>query len=333
MNVVDRYLRETSSYGVLDVMLTDIAVRIQLTPTDYQRTVDRFDTINEWMDRDGSPLQGLIELFYPQGGFMIAATVARHATDAEFDIDVMVQIGWPADVDPEQALATVHAAIRGERGSRYHDTCERRTRCTTVRYAEMHLDVTPSVRALGREERTSFIFHSKNRDRRTLYANPFGFGQWFIANTPAEPVFGQYFEKASLDYNRMLLEALAKADAEPVPAQAPVYRKSRAVIALQLIKRWRNIAYDRRHPALRLPPSVLLAYYVGLNANKTRTLADELIHQVECMIAALKEADRLHQTVLAFNPACPDDELTDLGPLTFRSSGSSSTSCSPSPPS
>ena len=63
-----------------------------------------------------------------------------------------------------------------------------------------------------------------------------------------------------------------------------------------------------------MPPSVLLAYYVGLNANKTRTLADELIHQVECMIAALKEADRLHQTVLAFNPACPDDELTDRWP-------------------
>ena len=94
----------------------------------------------------------------------------------------------------------------------------------------------------------------------------------------------------------------------------PAYRKSRAVIALQLIKRWRNIAYDRRHPKLRLPPSVLLAYYIASNANQTHTLADELIYQAECMIAALRAAERAHGTVREFNPACPEDELTDRWP-------------------
>jgi hypothetical protein len=84
---------------------------------------------------------------------------------------------------------------------------------------------------------------------------------------------------------------------------------------LQLIKRWRNLAYDRRHPRLRMPPSVLLAYYVATNANQTRTLADELIHQVECMIVALEQAERAGRTVRAFNPACPnEDELTDRWP-------------------
>ena len=151
------------------------------------------------------------------------------------------------------------------------------------------------------------VFAQEPKRRRVA-----GFGTWFLANTPAEEVFGLYVERASLDYNRMLVES--RADAEPVPEHAPLYRKSRAVIALQLIKRWRNIAYDRRHSDLRLPPSVLLAYYVGINANKTRTLADEIIHQVECMIAALEEAERLRQTVRAFNPTCPDDELTDRWP-------------------
>lgn len=104
--------------------------------------------------------------------------------------------------------------------------------------------------------------------------------------TPVEDVFGKYFEDRSLAFDRALLEALAKADFEPVPKQAPVYRKSRAVVALQLIKRWRNLAYDRCHADLRMPPSVLLAFFVAMNANRTRNLADELIHQVEFMIAA-----------------------------------------------
>jgi hypothetical protein len=35
---------------------------------------------------------------------MIEATTARHATDADFDIEVMAQIDPPAKVDPEIAL-------------------------------------------------------------------------------------------------------------------------------------------------------------------------------------------------------------------------------------
>jgi hypothetical protein len=127
-------------------------------------------------------------------------------------------------------------------------------------------------------------------------------------------VFGLYIEKQSLDYDRWRLQVMAKADADPVPAQMPAYRKSRAVIALQLIKRWRNLAYDRRHASLRAPPSVLLAYYVATNANRTGTLADELIHQVEQIIAALKAAERNRDTVQEFNPECPEDELTDRWP-------------------
>jgi hypothetical protein len=198
----------------------------------------------------------------------------------------MAQINWPSTIDPEVALSTMHHAIRGERGSRYYGKAERKTRCSTVHYNGMHLDVTPAVRLINREEKTSYIFHFKpsdpNEPKLALFANPYGFAQWFLANTPPDEMFGLYFEKASLDYDRMRREALAKADADPLPVQMPVYRKSRAVISLQLIKRWRNLIYDRRHAMLRVPPSVLIAYYVATNGNQTRTLADELIHQVEC---------------------------------------------------
>lgn len=318
MNYSDRFLRETASYGVLDIMLADIAVRVQLSPTDYQKAVDHYGAINDWIDREDSPLHGRVQLCYPQGGFMIGATTARHSTDAEFDIDVMAQIDWPTNIDPESALSTTHQAIRGEPGSRYYRKVDRKTRCSTVYYDGMHLDVTPAVRLVGRSEKTSYIFHSKPSDskekKQTFFADPYGFGQWFLLNTPADEIFGLYFEKASLDYDRSRFEALAKADSDPVPAQMPIYRKSRAVICLQLIKRWRNLAYDRRHAARRMPPSVLLAYYVASHANQTRSLADELIHQVECIILALETAERSGHTVREFNPACREDELTDRWP-------------------
>ncbi len=60
---------------------------------------------------------------------------------------------------------------------------------------------------------------------------------------------------------------VARAPGEAVPIQAPVYRKSRAVVCLQLIKRWRNVRYDRPDRRnRRRPPSILLAKYVGIHA-------------------------------------------------------------------
>jgi hypothetical protein len=138
MNYSDRLLQEIANFSPLDVMLAEIAVRIQLTPTDYQKAIEHYNAINEWIDRQDSPLHGRVQLFYPQGGFMIGATTARHASDADFDLDVMAQIDWPTSVDPETALSTLDSAIRGVPGSRYHDKAERKTRCSTVHYDGMH---------------------------------------------------------------------------------------------------------------------------------------------------------------------------------------------------
>jgi hypothetical protein len=318
MDYLDPARRKIADFDPLDVMLSDIAVRIQLSTTDYEKAVQHYETIGEWIDREDSPLRGQVELVYPQGGFAIGATVARHATDDEFDIDGMAQLTLPAEVDPERPLSLLYEAIRGKAGSRYYTMTERKTRCITVKYVGMRLDMTPTVRITAREERAGFIFHSKREEltnRTTLWANPYGFAEWFKAKTPADEEFGRFFERRSLDYAQAGTQTFnERADTDPVPQQMPAYRKSRAVIALQLIKRWRNLAYERRYPNRRYPPSVLLAKYIGDHANRTQTLTDELVYQVESMIAVFEAAERLGQRVAERNPVCPEDILTDRWP-------------------
>ncbi|TCA26266.1 nucleotidyltransferase domain-containing protein [Rhizobium leguminosarum] len=323
MNYTDPILREIAAFSPLDVLLADIAVRIQLTPTDHRLAVSHYHAIHQWLEREDSPLSGLIVSFYAQGGFSIGATTARHAEDADFDIDAMIQVSLHPETDPEHVLSTLHTAIRGEPGSRYYGKTERKSRCVTVKYDGMHLDVTPAVLIPSLEERTSFIFHSKKAatgfDKAWLVANPWGFAEWFLRRTPPEAAFGQFFERQSLDYERLRLPK-AESEADPVPNQDPAYRKSRAVIALQLIKRWRNLAYDARHGALRLPPSVVLAHSVALNANRTSSLSEEVLHQVVCLISALETAERNGASYEAINPACnPYDVLTDRWPEDLHS--------------
>ena len=99
-----------------DILLADVAIHVQLSRTDYNKAVDRYQTINDWIERDGSPLKDLVQLFYPQGSMAIGATIASKLKTDEFDIDLVAQLGLPKDVLPHKPLDLLFKAIRGEPG-------------------------------------------------------------------------------------------------------------------------------------------------------------------------------------------------------------------------
>lgn len=299
----------------IDFLLADVAIRVQLSPTHHALAVSRYATVNKWIERPGSPLQDRVEIFYPQGSMAIGATIASKLEYDEFDIDLIAQLDLPDDTPPHQMLNVLEAAIRGEPGSRYYDMTERCTRCIQVRYADgMHLDVTPMVRIPLLAERCGFIFHARHRhagvDDRRIVANPWGFAQWFIALTPAERRFVEAFDARVAAYADTIV--LAEAEVEPVPDLCPVHEKSMAVIALQLLKRWRNVQYDQREG--RCPPSVVLAKFVADNANRTQTLSEELLHQAQQLKLAFEQAQRRREKIVVRNPACESDVFTDRWP-------------------
>lgn len=304
----------------IDLLLADVAIRVQLSPTHHSLAVSRYAAVNKWIERPGSPLQDRVEIFYPQGSMAIGATIASKLEYDEFDIDLIAQLDLPNDTPPHEMLNVLEAAIRGEPGSRYYDMTERCTRCVQVRYADgMHLDVTPMVRIPLLAERCGFIFHARHRyagvDDRRIVANPWGFAQWFIALTPAERRFVEAFDARVAAYADKIV--LSEAEVEPVPDLCPVHEKSMAVIALQLLKRWRNVQYEQRDG--RCPPSVVLAKFVADNANRTQTLSEELLHQAQQLKLAFEQAQRRREKIVVRNPACESDVFTDRWPESLES--------------
>jgi hypothetical protein len=306
---------------LVDILLADVAIRIQLSTTDHDKAVDRFDTMKDWIDRDGSGLRGLVTLLYPQGSMAVGSTVARVSERDEYDIDVMADLAIRQDSSPQAVLDTLFESIRGERGSRYWDKTIRHTRCVCVSYDDgMHIDLTPAVRLTGLPDRTSVIFHSKPEDpsvaNRHLLANPWGLAEWFNLKTHIDADFAKFFDERANDYYAGRIHA--RAPAEDVPDRKPAHAKSRALIALQLIKRWRNVLFDSRWRAkLRRPPSVLLTKMVGDNANQTRTLAEELEYQASCMLWRFEQEVSRNSKIVEVNPRCPQDVLTDRWPETM----------------
>lgn len=312
MNFNPRNFPASTLPDAVDLLLADIAIGVQLSKTDYDKAVARFEVMREWIDRPGSPLRGLVALLYAQGSMAVGATVARASDRDEYDIDVIVALLISPDSDPEMVLSALYHAIRGEPGSRYYDKVTRHTRCVCVSYEDgMHVDLTPAVLVPARQARTSVIFHSKLEDpavpKLRLLANPWGLAEYFKAMTPVETDFAKLYEGRSLAHDR--------APGEPVPDQEPAYRKSRALISLQLRKRWRNVLFAKPDRAkLRRPPSVLWTKLTADNANRTKTLSEEVEHQARQMLIRL-EAERARGTLIReVNPTCREDVLTDRWP-------------------
>ncbi len=306
----------TPAHDLVDLLLAEVAVKVQLPPSRFAVAEQRYHTLSEWVDRADSPLRGLVSRVYAQGSMAIGATIASCLRDDEYDVDALVELSLPRLTHPRDVLDLLYDAVRGEPGSRYYDVTTRCTRCVQVQYADgMHVDITPTIRLEERLEREGYIFHAKveepeSSDKR-ITANPFGFAVWFKERTPAEYDFALNFAEKSLAYDRAhFLEA---AETEPVPSPAPVYEKSRALIALQLLKRWRNITYDTR-PG-RKPPSVLMAKLVGDHANQSHgSLFAELLHQARKMLVFFEQAHLTQSLVHVVNPKCDNDKFSDRWP-------------------
>lgn len=301
---------------VRDVLLTDVAIRIQLSPTNHRTAVKRVDTLAEWLDRPGSELAGRVRIVYAQGSMAIHATIAACLKRDEFDIDVIVQLDLPPGTTAQEALDLLYRVVKGEKGSRYYDMTKRNTRCVTVEYAEMHVDLTPAELLADREPRVSDIFHHRPEEPHTpgkrIMANPFGFAEWFNAVTPRAVAFEQFFEARS----RQMEPMFEAAETEEVPEPIPAYLKPPAVIALQLLKRNRNVRYDARTG--RRPPSVLLACLMAQFAGTSGRPFAELLHQARALARYFQEHQSRSKLVHVVNPRCPEDIFTDRWPANLQ---------------
>lgn len=302
-----------------DILLADVAIRIQLRQTHHNMAVERYQKISKLIERDNSPLKDRVILFYPQGSMAIGATIASKLKTDEFDLDVVAQLNLSESVSPCEPLDLLFEAIRGEPGSRYYQMTKRRTRCVTVNYSDkMHIDFTPLIRRRQpTPERESWIFHDRpeapQEPGKRLIANPYGFAEWFKENTPPDQEFAGIFERRAAEYERMVM---LEAESEPVPSQESPFRKSKAVIVLQLLKRWRNVQYDTRQG--RRPPSILIAKLVADVANHTDRLSEELLLQVRHMLSVFQTCHNAGKRIQVSNPVCKPDVLTDRWPETLQ---------------
>jgi hypothetical protein len=296
----------------LDALLADIAVNVQLPPGLHEKATDRYEAVRKYVERPGSPLADRVVRFYPQGSMAIDATISTRGTDTEYDIDIVAEIEGCLDEAPGDILDLLAEALEGYGTDA---PIKRQTRCVTVPYADgMHLDLTPAGRRLHWPERESLIFHA-NPDRPLsehypVPMNAYGFAGWYRGRTPLERRF-------ALAMTRRLYEAhgyrfRAEAEVDEVPDQVSLIVKNTATAALQLLKRFRNVAYANAMG--RIPPSVMLSCFAGHVASPNTTLSEMLIRLARHIARAIWAASARRERIRVVNPVFEHDEFTDRWP-------------------
>jgi len=301
----------------VDGLLMDVARRAQVPPSKHVEAIDHYQGLAAHVDRHGSPLQGKVIEIYPSGSFSIHCATYNRIRLPQHDVDAVVEMDVPIGTDPAWMLDKLYEAVKGEPGSKYYAfKIERNTRCITVTYPDgVTVDLMPVVRIPHGPERSATLFHHKTDtgEKYRKEVNPKAFTNHFNANIASSAEFATKYWR-----RRMLVENLvAKAETQPMPDQLPLEEKSPRLIAIQLLKRFRDVQYrdkTRKEKKLRRPPSVVIAALALEAGPMSDSLTSELRTVAAYFGARIKAAENLGQTIIVCNPAHPADEFTDRWP-------------------
>lgn len=301
----------------VDGLLMDVARRAQLPQGKHEDAIEHYQGLAKHVDRIGSPLENRVIEIYPSGSFSIHCAIYSRIRSTQHDVDVVVEMDVAIGTSPEWMLDKLFEAIKGEPGSKYYAfKVERNSRCITVTYPDgVTVDLMPVVRIPGGPERSALLFHHKAEagESYTKEVNPKAFTNHFNANIATSEVFAGRFWK-----RRVLVEGLAeKAETQPMPAQQPLEEKSPRLLAIQLLKRFRDVQYrskDRKVRGLKKPPSVVIATLALEAGPMSDSLATELRTVARHFANAVRDAEGRGETLRVFNPAHKADEFTDRWP-------------------
>jgi hypothetical protein len=257
----------------LDRVLEKIAEKLQLSPTAYERAKRSYETIGDLLDAKKSPLAQYHPKIYPQGSARIGTTVKPWGRE-EYDVDLVCELQISKESSAMVLLDVVQEVLESD--ERYKKLLERKNRCLRLNYVgDFHLDVLPACP--DPEQGGTAVLVPDCKLQGWSPSNPEGYAKW-------------------VDMRADLIRAIIAEKAAAFPKQQPVNVKPVLKIAIQLLKRWRDIKYAAS-PKLA-PVSVVLTTLAAVHYRGEQSVAEGLENILQGIVNSLPAFGRLQ----VFNP-------------------------------
>lgn len=248
----------------LDFLLEEVARALQLTSDQYRLAGEHYRAVADWLGASGSPLASFRPWIYPQGSMALETTV-RPVTQEEYDLDLVCQM-LPTGMTAMQLYNAVYGRLMAH--GTYATMLEKKNRCVRLTYShDFHLDIIPAqpddVRGAGA------IWVPDRELRDWTPSNPKGYVGWFT------------------DRSKVTLAELRR-KVDPLPRPTPAEDKPALTIAVQLMKRRRDLLCE----VDVAPRSIVLT-----------TLAGEHYRGSDCVLTSLAQiVGGIKQRIAAARP-------------------------------
>ena len=275
---------QNTSITQLNELLTIICDKLQLPPSLYEEAEKHYETVGSWLATPGSSLSNWKPMIYPQGSARIGTTTKPIGRD-EYDVDLVCELLVDyCYVSPEAILKKVEKRLRDNK--LYASMLEPKKRCVRLTYAKrFHLDILPAapeIPLVGTRVRVP------DRELKEWKASdPKGYAAWF------EQRSGLYLP-------------VMETKTEPLPDHESTDEKTPLQMAVQLIKRWRDIAFDDNPDDA--PRSIVLTTLAGNAYWGELTVVDAFQTIVARILADVQISPR---PLRVLNPANPEEVLSE----------------------
>lgn len=306
----------------LDALLIATVLQMELSPRDNRVAEKRYKLIPSHLEREGSPLRLHVDnaLVYAQGSRAIGTTIVHGADEDRFDLDAILEFDTPFGWTPRRVLDELFEAFQGFPDVQEIERC---TRCIQLRFAFMHLDVTPMDPALKpRPERVGDICHSPDEGHDERHAvNPYGFAEWFKGqiSLPSQMFQAQVRSlRNQLEMKDRLRPGIivADADIDELPETVDPIQDAPQVLALKLMKRYLNLRYANRNE--KRPISVYLSKVAAQIPPTSFGVCAQLENLAAALDRRMKFALETGRRPEERNPAFHQENFNDRWPQNTR---------------
>jgi hypothetical protein len=203
---------------------------LDITQEEFDRAVERYEGLGTVLDERWAPTRGN-NVVYPQGSFNLGTVTRNVHRNDDIDIDIVaVRDIAKTSISQEEQKAEIGDVARtyARRPESGLPLVEESSRCWTLTWPDMHMDILPAIpnRDAGAED----LFIPDRDVREWLMSNPVGYASWFQARTTPTLL-------ASLTAERKQLEI------QSVPTWQ---RRSVLQRVVQALKRHRDIYFAQR---------------------------------------------------------------------------------------
>ena len=302
-------------------LLEDIAKALDISEHNYELAKQRYESIGEWLERDGStvachkPL-----LIYPQGSFLLGTVTRPISEKDEYDLDLVSELNLLKNSISQANLKKLIGDEIKIYASAYkmNAPVEEGRRCWTLHYADgvqFHIDILPAI-----PDAEDFKQFLKSRNTSPLSwsdsaiaitdnthpnysqiafewprSNPRGYAEWFRSRMQTR------------------LDAIRKSLLERQVENVPEYKiKTPLQYVIQILKRHRDLWFEvnkLRYDEKAKPISIIITTLAALAYRNEADLQQALWNIVNNMHNHIEPGE--NGVALIRNPVDPFENFAD----------------------